>query len=237
MANIEKTVQSLNQVAQTPDVLRLRDSFLKRRSEATKKAYETDLVYFSAFLGVSSITNALKTLLSQSSGSANALILDYKNDLIETGKSPATVNRRLATLRSVIKLTRTMGLVNWKIEIESERVENYRDTRGPTRADFEKIWAAVNPNTRKGKRDRAILALLYDRALRRGEIVALDREDLDLSACSIWVKGKGRGGQQPGVHRQGYTGNPAGLIGGQEHRRPGHIPGGAFNAQGTGPTP
>jgi len=184
------------QITQTTDPQRLQNAFLSRRSEATKKAYRADLCDFSEYLGLTSVTNALKTLLSQSSGSGNSLVLEYKNHLIEHGKSPATVNRRLATLKSVIKLARMMGLVSWSIEVEGETVTPYRDTKGPSRAGFEKIWKTINPNTAKGKRDRAILALLYDSALRRGEICSLDREDIDLSAMTLWVRGKGRSGQK-----------------------------------------
>jgi integrase/recombinase XerC len=39
------------------------------------------------------------------------------------------------------------------------------------------------------------MALLYDRALRRGEVVSLDMENLDLEAGTLWVSGKGRSGQ------------------------------------------
>jgi integrase/recombinase XerC len=126
----------------------------------------------------------------QPSGSGNALVLEYKNHLIDLGKSPATVNRRLATLKSVIRLARMMGLAGWSIEVEGETVSSYRDTKGPSRAGFEKIWKTVNPNTPKGKRDRSILALLYDRALRRGEIVSLNLEDISLSEMTLWGYGQ-----------------------------------------------
>jgi len=45
---------------------------------------------------------------------------------------------------------------------------------------------------RKGIRDFAILRLLYDLALRRGEVVSLDLEDIDLETGTARVLGKGR---------------------------------------------
>ena len=47
----------------------------------------------------------------------------------------------------------------------------------------------------KGIRDRAILRLLHDLALRRGEVVGLDAKDLDLEAGTVAVLGKGRTGK------------------------------------------
>jgi integrase/recombinase XerC len=51
----------------------------------------------------------------------------------------------------------------------------------------------VNAHTDpKGLRDRAALRLLFDLALRRGEVVGLDAEDLDLAGGTVAVRGKGR---------------------------------------------
>lgn len=46
-------------------------------------------------------------------------------------------------------------------------------------------------NDPKGIRDRAIVRALFDLALRRGELVSLDLEDLDLKARTLRVIGKG----------------------------------------------
>ncbi len=44
----------------------------------------------------------------------------------------------------------------------------------------------------KGLRDKAILHLLYDLALRRSEVVGLDLEDVDLERGTLRILGKGR---------------------------------------------
>jgi integrase/recombinase XerC len=43
----------------------------------------------------------------------------------------ATINRRLAALRSLVKLTNTLGLVSWTLAVENVKAQAYRDTRGP----------------------------------------------------------------------------------------------------------
>lgn len=168
--------------------------FLKRRSAQTRRAYEDDLRAFAEFAGVDSPAAALQTLVSLDQGQANGLALSYKNHLIESGLSPATVNRRLATLRSAVKLANQLGLVNWQITIENEKAQAYRDTTGPGREGFRALleWAVSQRNSRKATRDVAILRLLYDLALRRGEVVSLDLEDYDAENHTLAVLGKGR---------------------------------------------
>ena len=50
--------------------------------------------------------------------------------------------------------------------------------------------------TKKTIRDKAILRLLYDLALRCGEVVSLDWKDVDLSASTLDGSGKSRSSKQ-----------------------------------------
>jgi len=105
----------------------------------------------------------------------------------------ATVNRRLAAVRSLVKLARTLGMVPWSIEVENLKAQAYRDTRGPGRQGFRRLMEEAGSRTdRKALRDRAVLRLLHDLALRRAEVVALDMEDVDLESGSVTILGKGR---------------------------------------------
>ncbi len=172
--------------------------FLNRRSEKTRQAYQADLDAFATYLGWGSREAALQKLISGDQGQANALVLAYKNYLISKGLTPNTVNRRLSTLRSGVKLANQLGLVNWTISIENERTETYRDTCGPGRIGFSDMLKEIDsyPNQKKALRDRAILRLLYDLALRRGEVAKLDFEDFDSEAGTLAVLGKGRSQKQ-----------------------------------------
>ena len=168
-------------------------SFLRGRNQRTIEAYRKDLEDFRAFLGAKSIDDASKILLSRGPGDANALALAYKTHLIERGLQAATVNRRLAALRSLVKLARTLGLTAYTLQVENMKSSPYRDTRGPGkdgyRAMLEVAKVAKEP---KAVRDVAILHLLYDLGLRRGEVVSLDMVDLDLTAGTLSILGKGR---------------------------------------------
>ena len=95
------------------------DAFLSGRSSETMRAYGADLADFAQFLGVPDLDAAAKMLLSQRPGDANAIALEYRTHLMDRGLTPATVNRRLASLRSLTKLARTLGAIPWALEVEN----------------------------------------------------------------------------------------------------------------------
>jgi len=92
-----------------PDARRLVTAFLSGRNARTVKAYSQDLADFQAFIGVATVDAAAKVLLSDGRGAANQLALSYKTHLVERGLQAATINRRLAALRSLTHLARTFG--------------------------------------------------------------------------------------------------------------------------------
>ena len=85
---------------------RLVAAFLSGRNERTLRAYRQDLEDFRAFMNAETPEDAARLLLSRGHGEANAVALAYKNDLMERKLSAATVNRRLAALRSLVRLAR-----------------------------------------------------------------------------------------------------------------------------------
>ena len=177
----------------TTDIVSL---FLAGRNESTLAAYGTDLNDFASFLGTQDPNEAAQVFLSHGPGHANRLALEYKNVLADPSArnlSPASINRKLSTLRSLTKLARMLGLIEWRLEVENVKCESYRDTRGPTESGFKRILRQSEQRTDpKGIRDQAILCLLHDVALRRGELVSLDLQDVDVYNQTIAVKGKGK---------------------------------------------
>ena len=185
----------------------LAKTFKDGLSENTRRAYAQDLRDCAHFLArhsgevdphVSELPEGAayvaRKLLPNGQGMANALVIGYRSYLGEKGRAPATVNRRLAAVRSLVKAARLFGIVTWKLEVSSVRSRSYRDTSGRGLKGFKRMMAKARPDdTAKGVRDRAILRPLWDLALRRSEVVGLDVEDVDLERGRLMVHGEGRG--------------------------------------------
>jgi integrase/recombinase XerC len=170
----------------------LLDSFLSGKSQRTIEAYRRDLDDFRQFLGVENITEAANFFLSEQ-GKANAIALSYTKRLIEKGLQSTTINRRLAALRSMSQMAKMLGMIPWTLQVKNRKIEAYRDTKGPGIEAFKKIlMLTAARGDKKGIRDTDILRLLFDLGLRRGELIALDLEDLDFDRKTIQVMGKGR---------------------------------------------
>ena len=183
-----------NVAALTDEVgARLYAAFLAGRTEHTLRAYANDLEGFSRFFGQPSPQAALALLLQSAPGDGDAILLDYRAHLSDGGLTPATINRRLAAISSAVKLGRTLGLTLWTPEIDGVKAQTYRDTLGPgiegTRAMLAK---ARSQNGVKAARDAALIRLMFDLGLRRGEVCGLDIADLDIANHRLWIKGKGR---------------------------------------------
>src|SRR4051794_29687253 len=171
-----------------PPHVRLVRAFLVGRSRQTLRAYARDLADFARWCGAGSPGEASRLLLACGQGRANEVALAYRQQLQARGLAPATVNRRLAALRSLVKLARTLGMVGWALDVDGPRGEPLRDTRGPGREGFRRLLGALAGRTdAKGARDRAVLRLLFDLALRRAEVVSLDVEHVDLDGGTVAV--------------------------------------------------
>ena len=177
-----------------PDkVRRLVESFFAGRNERTLRAYRADLRSFCAYLKIESVEEAARQLLGRGHGEASGLVLDYRAHLVEKGLAPATINRRLAAVRSLVRLARTLGIVPWVLEVKDVPRQAYRDTRGPDRTGFVRLLAVLDGrDDAKTTRDRAMLRLLYDLALRREEVVSIDLEHVELEGGTVAILGKGR---------------------------------------------
>ena len=177
---------------QPVDVLK---AFLDGRNPRTLRAYDKDLNDFARSVGQANARAAVELLLKLPHGQANALTLGYRAQMVERGLKSATIARRLSALRSVVKLARTLGRITWALDVESPKVVAYRDTTGPGTAGWKGMLRDARfeaEKSAKGVRDLAIIRLLHDLALRRGELVALDLADVNLDEGTIQVIGKGQ---------------------------------------------
>jgi len=172
-----------------------------KRSPNTRRAYEWDLNdFFQAVTKCDATPVMVEGFLKLSRFEALALVLRYKSQLIAKGLKEATINRRLAAVKALVNFARKLGKVDWTLaDIKSEKVKNYRDTTGVDPDTFKEMLAAPGRDTLKGKRDYALLRLLWDNALRRGEVEKTNIGDLELVGRKLWIIGKGKGTQREAI--------------------------------------
>ena len=79
-----------------------------------------------------------------------------------------------------------MGHCVYSLEdIKGEKVHKYRDTTGISPEAFKQVLEVPNRDTLQGKRDYALLRLLWGNALRRNEISQLNIGDFDKNARTL----------------------------------------------------
>lgn len=176
------------------------------RSPQTRRAYASDLRDFFAEAGLigqgETVTaGAVRSLCSLTTPALALALNDYKGRMIGRGLSESTVNRRLAAVRSLLRMARRLGadVPDPAGLVSGERVTAYRDTRGPAVADVVRLLAAPDRTTTAGRRDYALLVLLAENALRRAEVCSLDVSDFDPKERRLLIRGKGMGTQKAPV--------------------------------------
>lgn len=102
-----------------------------------------------------------------------------------------TQNYYLIALRAFLKFLRMRGIASLNPErIELAKVpERSLDLISP--AELARLMAAPKADTVEGKRDRAVLELLFSTGLRISELCALSIDDVDLTRDEFSVRGKG----------------------------------------------
>ena len=182
-----------NSVAEFSAGQRLIEAFLSGKTQNTRDAYARDMTFFAAFIGADKAGDAIAQLLGLPHGEANGLLLGYRSHMIEQGLTPATVNRRLSAVRAAVRLARTLGFTSWAPEVDSMKVQSYRDTAGPGLDGTRTMLARARAQDAvKAARDVAIIRLMFDLGLRRGEVAGLDVADIDAAGRRVWIMGKGR---------------------------------------------
>jgi integrase/recombinase XerC len=178
-----------------PDVLS--QLLADKRSPNTRLAYERDVTHFFQWAASTKPTKELVLeFLHLEQGEAIALVLDWKAHLRNSGLSEATTNRRIAAIKSLVQMGRKLGHCAYSLEdVKGEKVQAYRDTSGIPPETFKKVLASCG-ETVQGKRDYAILRLLWDNALRRSETVQCNVSDFDPIGRTLTILGKGKGSQK-----------------------------------------
>ena len=157
-------------------------------SPATVRSYRSDLALFVSFLAQ-----------WDTGPGAGAMLLDplavraFVAGMHGRGNRKSSIARRLSAIRSFGRWLERRGIVT--VSPAAGIATPRKEKKLPRHLTVDEAFAVVEApdvSTAAGRRDRAILELLYASGLRVGELVALDREDLDLPGETVRVLGKGR---------------------------------------------
>jgi integrase/recombinase XerC len=123
----------------------------------------------------------------------NLTIREFLGALYQRGNKKVSVARKLATLRSFMKYLSAQGALsaNPAKIVASPRLEK-RLPEYMMLDSVAELVEAPDASTTLGKRDHAILELLYATGVRVSELVGLDLGDVDQSEGLVRVLGKGR---------------------------------------------
>jgi integrase/recombinase XerC len=173
------------------------DDFIKHlkyernASDHTLRNYESDLVQFYDHVAPPDNHGFRREVNIQDID--HLTIREYMASLYEQNKKKSSIHRKVAALRTFFRhLCREGALeANPASLVHSPRVEN----KLPNHLTIEQIIKFIESpetDTALGKRDRAMLELLYASGIRVSELVNLNLTDIDFNNQTIRVKGKGR---------------------------------------------
>lgn len=207
-ASLTTPIGSSFNIDEVPDVIA--QLLAEKRSPNTRRAYRKDLYDF--FKVVANTDKPTRDLVLEflhlEQTQAVQLVLSYKAKLIEKQLKEATVNRRLAAIKSLAAMGRKIGVCGYTLEdVKGEKIKPYRDTTGVNKNTFALVLSVPDRATLKGIRDYALLRLLWGNALRRGEISLSDLKDFDAESRTLSILGKGRGSEKQLVSLPPATAN------------------------------
>lgn len=160
----------------------------KRVSPHTVQAYGSDLEQYILFLN--NKRGAGNDFKAEQAGKED--IRDYLGKRIQHGMSKRSVSRNLASIRSfygylvktgVLTQDPTAMLISPKPEKRLPHFLNEREMTG--------VFNSIELDTLAGSRDRAILELFYGTGMRLSELAGLNLIDVDFTAMTVRVRGKG----------------------------------------------
>jgi len=153
-------------------------------SDNTLVSYRQDLTGYAEFCR----KTGLKSLADADRNTVMSFL--YQQQL--AGRSPATIARRLASAKSFYKYLIAEDIINKDptAELEFPKLAQ-KLPRVLTVAEVDRLLDRPNLTEPAGRRDKAMLELLYATGIRVTELISLDLEHVNLSGGFIRCFGKG----------------------------------------------
>ena len=157
---------------------------VKRYSDNTIKAYNTDLVHFYNYC-----ENYNKMNLSHIT---EKFIKTYLMRLNESGFSMRSISRKLASIRGLFKFAYSNNLIDFNptLNISNPKAEKKLPEIINEEA-IDELYSVIDNSSKDPKLVKCIIEILYGCALRVSELCNLNYVDVDLNTNTVRVLGKG----------------------------------------------
>lgn len=160
-------------------------------SHNTLDAYKNDLTQFADYIRKQAVKED-KQQFTWESVDRN-MILDYLVTLRERSYAPATMARKVAAIKSFFNFLVSEGILK---KNPTEGISGPKVGKAlPKAISVEEVELLLEQpdkvNTAEGKRDKAMLELLYATGMRVSEMVSLNVQDVNLKAGFVRCFGKG----------------------------------------------
>ena len=159
--------------------------FEKKASPHTVEAYRRDLTQFEEFL-------ALSFEINEISEAQHPELRAWVIDLVDSGLSTTSVNRKIATLRSYYKFLLRSQIISKDPTYKLKGLKNPRKL--PEFVQEDTILAVLDESVYEpsfeGQRDKMVMEFLYLTGVRLSELIGLKWSDVNLIEDSVKVLGK-----------------------------------------------
>jgi integrase/recombinase XerD len=162
----------------------------KGASVNTISAYRNDLYQLADF--VQRRSGKQDPIIKWAKGDRHPLS-SYVLEIRGRGYAPATIARKLSVVKSFFKFLVAEGIVkNFPTEgLESPRVRKLMPHPLSVAQVQELLKQPQKHPTPEGKRDKAMLELLYSTSMQVSELLSLNLEDVHLDKCYVHCPGRG----------------------------------------------
>ena len=181
--------------SKTKDFLDLYLTRQEQKSQQTVKAYRISLTSFYEYVAT---VRGRKIMQFRFSECTYEFVLAYSQYLQEEKRlANSSVNQRLAALKSYLKYVSDGNIELMQIYLGVQKVpllKLSRLQRPVLEKDILKLLLEKPADTQKGRRDRMLMILLFDTAVRVSELQAVRLCDVSLETevASIMIHGKGK---------------------------------------------
>ena len=164
------------------------------RSPNTIESYKDSLTLFRYYLTKNQRISLAKFMFSDCTKDR---LFDFRNYLEKGGNEPSTINVRMTAIRAYLYYAADKDVSIQSVALTAAKIPPRKKIQKEKVTLSEEALAAIlaaPPLTRMGMRDRAIIILLYDSAIRLDELLTIKLQDINLSGeyPGILIHGKNK---------------------------------------------